>query len=147
MSTNNVKNGTNYSLLETGSCEQWPNYTVELPGVDIPGKLFIKDLLDLTSCEISINSMSPGEGMPVYHSHHSNEEVYIFIKGQGQVQIDGENLDVKEGSIVRISSEGERIWRNNSDDVLVYIIVQAKENSLKEYGLNDATIPEKAANW
>ena len=63
------------------------------------------------------------------------------------MQIDGESLDVKEGSIVRISSEGERIWRNNSDDVLVYIIIQAKENSLEKYGLDDAAIPEKAANW
>lgn len=147
MSINNVKNGANYALLDTGLCEQWPNYTVELPGLDIPGKLFIKDLLGLTSCEISINSMSPGDSMPVYHHHHSNEEVYIFIKGQGQVQIDRENLDVKEGSIVRISSEGERIWRNNSDDLLVYIIIQAKENSLGKYGTDDATIPERVANW
>ena len=147
MSKNNVKNAANYALLETGRCDQWPDYTTELPGLDIPGKLFIKDLLGLTSCEISINSMSPGDSMPVYHQHHSNEEVYVFIKGQGQVQIDGESLDVKEGSIVRISSEGERIWRNNSDDVLVYIIIQAKENSLEQYGLDDATIPEKAANW
>jgi len=141
------KSGNNYTHIETGPCEKWPDYTVELPGLDIPGKLFIKDLLGLTSCEISINSMPAGASMPVYHRHHSNEEVYIFIKGQGQLQIDGDIRDVKEGSIVRIASEGERIWRNNSDDVLVYIIIQAKENSLTKYGLEDSTIPEKEANW
>jgi len=145
--TINTKQGTNYALLETGACEQWPDYTVELPGLEIPGKLFIKDLLELTGCEISINSMPAGGGMPIYHRHHKNEEVYIFIKGQGQIQIDGDTLNVQEGSIVRIGSEGERIWRNNSDDVLVYIILQVKENSLEQYGIDDATIPEKAAHW
>ena len=85
--------------------------------------------------------------MPIYHNHHQNEEVYIFIQGQGQLQVDGETLDIKEGSIVRISPEGERIWRNTSDESLVYIIIQVKQNSLEQYGLNDATIPEKAANW
>ena len=147
MNANEVKHGNNYSVIETGACEAWPNYKVELPGITIPGKLFIKDLLRLTGCEISINSMQPGEGMPVYHRHHQNEEVYIFIKGQGQIQIDGETLAVKEGSIVRISPEGERIWRNNSEETLVYIIMQVKQDSLNDYGLHDATIPEKAANW
>lgn len=147
MKMSNVKTGKHFSLVDTGECKNWPDYTVELPGLEIPGKLFLKDLLGLTGCEISINSMPPGGGMPVYHNHHQNEEVYIFIKGQGQVQVDDETLDVKEGSIVRISPEGERIWRNNSDEVLVYIIVQIKQHSLSQYGLDDATIPEKAANW
>lgn len=147
MNNHDVKTGTNYALCETGLCQEWPDHTVELPGIEIPGKLFLKDVLGFTGCEISINSMAPGTGMPIYHSHHQNEEVYIFIQGKGQVQIDGETLEVKEGSIVRISPEAERIWRNNSDEPLVYVIVQVKENSLEQYGINDATIPEKAPNW
>ncbi|MBR9884095.1 MAG: cupin domain-containing protein [Oceanospirillales bacterium] len=144
---NKAKTGLNYAMIDTGPCVQWPDYTVELPGLEIPGKLFVKDLLGLTGCEISINSMSPGAGMPVYHNHRQNEEVYIFIQGKGQLQIDGDILDVREGSIVRIAAGGERIWRNNSDNVLVYIIIQVKENSLIQYGINDADIPEKAASW
>jgi mannose-6-phosphate isomerase-like protein (cupin superfamily) len=145
--THNVTTGNNFAAVDTGSYSKWPDYTVELPGLEIPGKLFIKDLLQLTGCEISINSMPPGGGMPIYHNHHQNEEVYIFIQGEGQLQIDDETLDVKEGSIVRISPEGERIWRNNSDASLVYIIIQVKAGSLEQYGVNDATIPDKAANW
>ncbi len=144
---NKAKTGLNYAMIDTGPCDQWPDYTVELPGLEIPGKLFVKDLLGLTGSEISINSMSPGAGMPVYHNHKQNEEVYIFIQGKGQIQIDGDILDVQEGSIVRIATEGERIWRNNSDNVLVYIIIQVKENSLIQHGINDADIPEKAASW
>lgn len=144
---NKAKTGLNYAMIDTGPCDQWPDYTVELPGLEIPGKLFVKDLLGLTGCEISINSMSPGAGMPVYHNHKQNEEVYIFIQGKGQIQIDGDILDVQEGSIVRIATEGERIWRNNSDNVLIYIIIQVKENSLIQHSINDAAIPEKAASW
>ncbi|TNF05657.1 MAG: cupin domain-containing protein [Gammaproteobacteria bacterium] len=144
---NKAKTGLNYAMIDTGPCAQWPDYTVELPGLEIPGKLFVKDLLGLTGCEMSINSMLPGAGMPVYHNHKQNEEVYIFIQGKGQIQIDGDILDVQEGSIVRIAPGGERIWRNNSDNVLVYIIIQVKENSLIQHSINDVDIPEKAASW
>ena len=91
--------------------------------------------------------MAPGSGMPIYHQHSDNEEIYIFIQGKGQIQIDGEVIHVQEGSIVRIAPEGERIWRNHADEPLLYIIIQAQQNSLKQYGLNDATVPDKAASW
>jgi hypothetical protein len=61
--------------------------------------------------------------------------------------VDGEVINVQEGTIVRIAPNGERIWRNNSTQRLLYIIIQAKENSLLQYGLGDATIPEKTESW
>lgn len=147
MSQCNAKTGSNFSVYETGFKKDWPEHTVELPGLTIPGKKFLKDMLGLTSCEISINSMAPGGSMPIYHTHHQNEEVYIFIQGKGQVQVDGEVIDVKEGTMVRIGPNGERIWRNHSNEPLLYIIIQARENSLAQYGVHDATIPEKPAHW
>lgn len=146
-STTRTTTGQHYAHVETGPCAGWPNYKVALPGVELPGKLFLKDLLGLTGCEVSINSMLPGESMPIFHSHHQNEEVYFFIQGRGQLQIDDEILEVSEGSIVRIAPEGERIWRNHGDTPLVYIILQVKADSLEQYGIHDATIPEKAAHW
>ena len=143
-----ARKGINFTAYESGACKDWPAYTVELPGLGaIPGKLFLKDLLGFTGCEISINSMAPGAGMPIYHQHQQNEEVYIFIQGKGQVQVDGEVIDVQEGSIVRIAPNGERIWRNHSNVPLLYIIIQVRENSLTQYGLGDATVPEKAVAW
>ena len=139
--------GTHFTAYQSGARKDWPAHTVELPGLTIPGKHFLKDILGLTSCEISINSMAPGSGMPIYHQHSNNEEIYIFIQGKGQIQIDGEVVNVQEGSIVRIAPKGERIWRNNSNEPLLYIIIQAQQNSLKQYGLKDATVPEKAASW
>jgi len=149
MSNCNLKKGTNFTAYESGATKDWPAHTVELPGLgQIPGKLFLKDVLGLTGCEISINSMAPGAGMPIYHQHQQNEEVYIFIQGRGQVQVDGEVVDVQEGTIVRIAPSGERSWRNNnSSEPLLYIIIQVRENSLNQYGLGDATVPEKPVIW
>lgn len=144
----NTRKGTNFTAYKSGARKDWPAHTVTLPGLgDIPGKHFLKDMLGLTGCEISINSMAPGAGMPIYHQHQENEEVYIFIQGKGQVQVDGEVIEVQEGSIVRIAPNGERIWRNNSNEPLLYIIIQTREKSLNQYGLGDATVPEKAVAW
>ena len=85
--------------------------------------------------------------MPIYHQHQQNEEVYIFIQGKGQVQVDGEVIEVQEGSIVRIAPNGERIWRNNSNEPLLYIVIQTRERSLTQYGLADAIVPGKSVTW
>lgn len=139
--------GKNYTQVDTGPTDQWPDYTVALPGAELPGKLFLKDQLGLTGSEISINAMVPGGEMPFKHAHKQNEEVYIFIRGAGQIQIDGDTLDVKEGSMVRIAPDAQRVWRNNSDELLVYIILQVKENSLVQYGLEDGVLAEDAPSW
>jgi mannose-6-phosphate isomerase-like protein (cupin superfamily) len=147
MSECNVIEGINFTVYETGAKKDWPAHAVELPGLTIPGKHFLKDILGLTGCEISINSMALGADMPIYHNHIQNEEVYIFIQGKGQVQVDAQLIDVQEGTIVRISPNGERTWRNNSTEPLLYIILQVKENSLVQYGLDDANVPHKATVW
>ena len=146
--TCDTRKGTNFTAYESGLRKDWPAHAVEVPGLGkIPGKLFLKDVLGFTGCEISINSMAPGAGMPIYHQHQQNEEVYIFIQGKGQVQVDGEMIEVQEGSIVRIAPNGERIWRNNSNESLLYIVIQAREHSLTQYGLADAIVPGKSVTW
>jgi mannose-6-phosphate isomerase-like protein (cupin superfamily) len=150
MTDSNTKlaNGKNYTFFETGKCAEWPDHNVTLPGLgDIPGKMFLKEALGFTGCEVSVNSLAPHTGMPIYHTHKENEEVYIFIQGQGQVSVDDEVIDVKEGSIVRIAPEGKRVWRNTADEPLVYIIIQVREHSLQQYSLEDADVPNEPVTW
>lgn len=140
--------GKHFSVFETGAVAQWPAHDVELPGIGtLPGKQFLKDALNLTSCEISVNAMPVGAGMPFIHDHQQNEEVYIFIGGEGQVKVDDTEVDVKEGSIVRIAPGGERLWRNTGNTPLQYIVIQAKAGSLTQFGLADATAPDKPVVW
>lgn len=143
-----TRKGSNFTAYKSGALKDWPNHSVELPGLGkVAGKHFLKDMAGFTGCEISVNSLPPGAGMPFYHQHKENEEIYVFIEGKGQMQVDGETIDVEEGSIVRIGTKGERTWRNNSNQPLRYIVIQMRENSLRQYGLGDGVVLEKKVAW
>lgn len=145
---NATKERTHYAAFESGSLRSWIDNSVDIPGLgSVPGKLFLKDAMGLTSAEISINALPPGGGMPFHHSHRQNEEIYIFLHGTGQMQIDGETFDVREGTIVKVSPKGERVWRNNGNETLVYVVMQMKANSLEQWGTADADIPQKPVVW
>lgn len=102
------------------------------------GKAFLKDALGLTSCEISVNAMPAGVKLPFNHKHFQNEEIYIFIKGEGSMTLDGEKIEVKEGSCVKVLPDSIRSMEAKTD--LQYICVQAKSGSLEQYSLGDAEL-------
>ncbi|PPD22714.1 MAG: cupin [Methylomonas sp.] len=148
MQNGNLKQGTHYAAYDSGAPLEWMDHTLEIQGLgEIRGKQFLKDILQFTGCEISVNSLPSGASMPVYHQHQENEEIYIFIQGQGQMQIDEEIIDVKEGSVIRIAPNGVRTWRNNGNQPLLYIIVQMRENSLRQYSIGDGIVLDKAVTW
>ena len=102
------------------------------------GNAFLHDVLGLTSSEISVSAMPAGVKLPFNHKHKQNEEVYIFIKGDGMMTLDGETVEVKEGSCVKVLPSVIRTMEAKSN--LVYICVQAKSNSLEQFGFGDAEI-------
>ena len=119
---------SNYKKLEIGSL-------AEVGSKYENGKAFLHDLLGLTSCEISVSSMPAGVSLPFNHKHKQNEEVYIFLKGTGTMTLDGETIEVKEGSCVRVLPAAVRTMSSKTD--LQYICVQAKEGSLEQFGFGD----------
>lgn len=46
-------------------------------------KHFIGRDLGLTGCEVSLNLLPAGKGMPFVHAHKKNEELYIVLAGSG----------------------------------------------------------------
>ncbi len=102
------------------------------------GKAFLHDLLGLTSCEISVSTMPAGITLPFNHKHKQNEEIYIFLKGSGTMTLDGETVDVEEGSCVRVLPAAVRTMSAKTD--MQYICVQAKEGSLEHFGLGDGEL-------
>lgn len=143
-----TQKGTNYSHYNGGALTAWSQHKLEHPRVGkVRGKHFLKDHLDFTGCEISINSLAVGGAVPFSHQHKENEEVYIFVKGKGQMQIDHEVIDVCEGSIVRISPIGLRTWRNTGDEPLIYIVVQVRENSLRQHTWDDGLPNTDPIQW
>ena len=120
----NFKNAEIGTLAEIG--EKYEN-----------GKAFLHDLLELTSCEISVNAMTAGLKIPFCHRHFQNEEIYIFLKGEGTITVD-KVIDVKEGSCVKIMPQAARTIEAKTD--MQYLCVQAKTNSLEQFGLKDAEL-------
>lgn len=104
------------------------------------GKAFLHDILGLTSCEISLNCVPKGFKIPFNHKHKQNEEIYIFLKGEGILTLDSEKIPVKEGSVVKIMPAVSRTLENTSEDGFQFICIQAKANSLEQFGLSDGEI-------
>jgi mannose-6-phosphate isomerase-like protein (cupin superfamily) len=141
--------GANFTVMHAGKFSQLDQYSFEHPlrKRSITGKLFLKDHLNLTSMQVSLNKFPAGAAMPFYHAHKNDEELYIFVGGKGQMQIDEQLIDVEEGTAVRVAPPGWRIWRNNSDEDLCFIVIQAKDGSLEADTFDDGIPGDMPPPW
>lgn len=117
----------NYTAAHLGPFEKLNQYKFSHEGLpmEIEGKIFLNELLKLSSAEVSLNRYPPNTSMPFYHRHQANEEIYIFIRGSGEFQVDGEIIPVTEGSVVAVAPNGSRCWRSLSEEPLHFIVIQA----------------------
>ena len=139
----------NFQKKDFGLLSHLDQYVFAPEGADIrmAGKLFLSDQLGLSSMEISLNKNSAGTGMPFFHRHTNHEEVYIFLSGQGEMVIDDERFEVKEGSCVSIKPEAKRSWWNTGNTDLIYIVMQAPVGGMKTPALVDGEILEGQVPW
>jgi mannose-6-phosphate isomerase-like protein (cupin superfamily) len=128
-----------FTAINLGNLDDLMSYSLIHPVNKnlIEGKVFLKDATDATGTEISFNSLAPHAGQPYFHIHRKNEETYIILKGFGFFQVDEECFDIKEGSVIRVAPQGNRGISNASDEIMIYMVVQSKENSLEEYTTAD----------
>ena len=110
------------------------------------GKYFIGKELGLTGCEVSLNRLPAGKGMPFVHSHKKNEELYIVLRGSGVFFMDGDEFPIQEGSLIRVAPEGERAWKAGDED-LYFICIQAEAGSLSQATLEDGIRTATKASW
>jgi mannose-6-phosphate isomerase-like protein (cupin superfamily) len=131
--------GTNFACVHAGPVGEWAQFRLEPPEVPMParGKLFLRKFLGAPGLEMSLNAVPPGKGIPFLHRHQRNDEVYVIVGGRGQFLVDGECIDVAEGSVLRISPAAARAWRNNSDAPLYFLCIQYRADSLIEGDILD----------
>ena len=111
------------------------------------GKVFLGELVELTSMEVSLNKDAPNTGVNFFHSHKNNEELYIFLGGSGEMVVDNDQFTVEEGTAVRVATGVKRAWWNTGKDDLYYVVIQAQTDGLKASKLNDAEIIEEKVPW
>lgn len=134
-----LSENTHYSAVNLGNLTDLMYYTLVHPVNKklIEGKVFLKDVTKATGTEISFNSLPPKTEQPYFHIHRKNEETYIILKGFGFFQVDEDCFEIKEGSIIRVAPQGKRGICNSSDETMIYMVIQSKENSLEEHTTAD----------
>lgn len=117
------------------------------PGMEIQGKVFMGQTLQTTGAEISFQSFAPGKETGFLHTHQTHEELYIFVSGKGEFQVDGQVFPVGEGSVVRVDPEGKRSVRNNGTEPLIMICVQYKAQTFTAQDAADGQLLQEPVKW
>ena len=146
--TQQIAEGTHFLALSTGSFSQLNDYVLPVaPGMEIQGKVFMGQTLQTTGAEISFQSFAPGKETGFLHTHQTHEELYIFVSGKGEFQVDGQVFPVGEGSVVRVAPEGKRSVRNNGTEPLIMICVQYKAQTFTAQDAADGQLLQEPVKW
>lgn len=145
---NNQDTNPGYQTMQFGPMSTWKQYGFQHPLVPVlvKGKKFLQEDLGLSSMEISINSLGPYQAVPFFHRHQHNEELYLFLEGEGEFNADGMIVPVESGTAIRVSPHTKRSWRNTGNSPLYFIVIQAKEGSMASKGIDDG-VPIAGAPW
>ncbi len=143
-----IANAINFKAVDFGELSELKDYVLELgTGMKIPGKVFGGTVLGADGGDFSFQMFQPGTETGFLHKHKQHEELYFFLRGKGEFQVDGQIFPVKEGSVVRVAPEGERSVRNNGTEPLIMLCVQYKGNTFTAEDASDGIILEKQVKW
>lgn len=143
-----IKKSENFTAVDFGKLADIKDYTLTLgPGVVIPGKVFGGQAVGATGGEFSFQVFAPGTETGFLHTHKNHEELYFFLGGEGEFQVDGEVFPVSEGSVVRVAPAGRRSVRNNGTQPLLMLCVQYRGATFTADDAADGVILNEKVNW
>ena len=138
----------NATAIDIGPLSELKDYELELgPGVKIPGKVFGGAAVKAGGADFSLQVFAPGTEGGFYHVHKDHEELYVFLAGEGEYQVDGVNIPVKEGSVVRVAPAGRRAVRNTGSAPLVMLCIQYVAAAPGSVTPADSTILNEPVKW
>lgn len=143
-----IASAANFSAISVGALNELGDYILELgPEIKIPGKVFGGAALGATGGEFSFQVFQPGTESGFLHTHKNHEELYFFLNGKGEFQVDGEVFPIAEGSVVRVDPAGKRSVRNNGTTPLVMLCVQYRGNTFTSEDAADGVILNEEVKW
>ena len=123
--TKTIAKAANFTAVDFGKMSEIKDYTLEFaPGIKKAGKVFGGKSVNATGSEFSFQSYAPGTETGFLHTHKNHEELYFFLSGKGEFQVDGKVFPIQEGSVVRVAPAGKRSVRNNGTEPLLMFCVQ-----------------------
>lgn len=143
-----IEKGANFSAANIGHLDGINDYVLELgPEIRISGKVFGGQAVGATGGEFSFQVFAPGQETGFLHTHRNHEELYFFLKGNGEFQVDGKIFPVEEGSVVRVAPAGRRSVRNNGTGPLVMLCVQYRGDTFSSEDAADGNILNEPVCW
>lgn len=138
----------NVTAANFGKFSELAGYELQLgPEVKIPGKVFGGSVVGATGGDFSFQTFAPGTECGFLHTHKNHEELYFFLSGKGEYQVDGEVFPVEEGTVVRVAPAGRRTVRNNGNEPLVMLCVQYRGNTFTSEDAADGVILTDKVEW
>ena len=138
----------NATAIDIGPLSELKDYVLALgPDTKIPGKVFGGAAVKAGGADFSLQVFAPGTEGGFYHVHKDHEELYFFLAGEGEYQVDGVNIPVKEGSVVRVAPAGRRAVRNTGSAPLVMLCVQYVAAAPGSVNPSDGTILPDPVKW
>ena len=143
-----IAKAANFTAADFGKMSELGGYVLPLgPDVNLPGKVFGGQIVGATGAEFSFQTFAPGTESGFLHTHKCHEELYFFLSGKGEYQVDGENIPVQEGTVVRVAPAGRRTVRNTGTEPLVMLCVQYRGNAFDATDATDGEILADKVNW
>ena len=143
-----IESGANFRAANFGRLADIKDYVLNLgPEITIPGKVFGGQILGATGGEFSFQVFAPGQETGFLHTHKNHEELYFFLSGKGQFQVDGDVFPVEEGTVVRVAPDGKISVRNNGTEPLVMLCVQYRGNTFTDEDAADGNIMSEPVKW
>jgi uncharacterized cupin superfamily protein len=96
-----------------------------MPLSKVKEKEFLSRPMGCKGIGFSFVRCKPGQGATYVHRHKVQEEVFIALKGDGTIILDGRRIKMPEGTVVRV---GPKVWRalgNDSKKDVVFLVLGA----------------------
>jgi mannose-6-phosphate isomerase-like protein (cupin superfamily) len=78
--------------------------------------------LELESSALTYQRIPPGYRFPFGHTHKTQEEVYVVVRGSGRMKIDDQIIELKEWDAVRVPPGTWRGYEAGPDGLEILVI-------------------------
>jgi mannose-6-phosphate isomerase-like protein (cupin superfamily) len=96
----------------------------------------LMDAGELGSRNLSVTWLEVPEGVEqTLHSHEDSEQVYVVVRGSGQMTVAGDTQEVGEGDLIFVPPATDHAIENRSPEALACVSVQSPPVDVAElYG-------------
>jgi mannose-6-phosphate isomerase-like protein (cupin superfamily) len=141
-------------IAEFGPPDEAPPYSVEaadsmrsLYRVPTAGHPDLSARPSSGGARVSFARVLPGMESPYLVRHRRNEVIYVVTEGRGQFLVDEDVIDAPAGTVLRVSPEASRAWRNLSTEDFCLIVVQSRTRRTKPSRRPDAVGLTQPIRW